>query len=147
MASTAWPTVCYWKRRRWRSCKARFRVLPHFVTRKNYIYRIEPDCNTGLIPLAARNTTKFHRVYWTAFQEVCGAEFHSLSYDEQRTALTNFLLKKFSTDPEGKQMKPPAGKKRKTLSWQGFWLSDEEAKDIVETILQCYHTHRADLSP
>ena len=109
-----------------------------------YLERIQPNDNTGQIPLAARDTTKFHRVYWSAFQQVCGAEFHSLSYDEQRTALTNFFLKTLSTDPEGKQMEPPTGKKRKTLSWRGFWLSDEEAKDIVETILQYYHTARAD---
>ena len=39
--------------------------------RGNYLKRIRLHERTGLIPKAARDTTKFHRQYWKAFQTIC----------------------------------------------------------------------------
>ena len=83
--------------------------------RGNYFKRIQADERTGRIPKAARDTTKFHRQYWKAFQTICGEPFTILTPAGQHFALRAFLWKKFSTDPSGKGMVPPAGVTAKRL--------------------------------
>ena len=111
--------------------------------RGNYLKRIRADERTGLIPKAARDTTKFHRQYWKAFQTICDKPFTILTPAGQQYALKAFLWKKFSTDPSGKAMIPPAGVTAKQLSWNGFWLNESEVNLIVETVMAAYYHERS----
>ena len=104
--------------------------------------RIDSVRVSGHVPRAAHDTTKFHRVYWKAFQRVCGQPFGELARAQQTTALRNFLWQKFSTDPSGRAMVPPKGRRRKKLSWAGFWLTEEEVMQISEAVIAAYHMHR-----
>ena len=107
-----------------------------------YLERIDVDRRTGLIPKAARDTTKFHREYWYDFQAICGQPFTTLSQANQYAALKKFLWKKFSTDPSGKAMVPPTGTKAKELSWVGFWLTEREVDSIIEAVMSSYLQQR-----
>ena len=112
-----------------------------FLSRRAFIAaeRIRLHERTGLIPKAARDTTKFHRQYWKAFQTICGEPFTILTPAGQHFALRAFLWKKFSTDPSGKAMVPPAGVTAKRLSWDGFWLDESEVEHIVQTVMTAYN--------
>ena len=57
---------------------------------------------------------------------------------EKCSKLTEFLWRKFSIDPHGECMVPDAGKKRKTLTWTGFFITDEELPHIVERVVRAY---------
>ena len=111
--------------------------------RGNYLKRIQVHERTGLIPKAARDTTKFHRQYWKAFQTICGEPFTILTPADQHFALKAFLWQKFSTDPSGKAMVPPAGETAKRLSWDGFWLTESEVNFIVEAAMSAYYHERS----
>ena len=104
-----------------------------------YLERIDVDRRTGLIPKAARDTTKFHREYWSDFQNICGQPFTTLSQANQYAALKTFLWRKFSTDPSGQFMVPPDGMRPKVLSWLGFWLTEDEVVKITEAVISAYH--------
>ena len=42
-------------------------------------------------------------------------------------------------DPDNVSMEPPVGgKKRKTLSWTGFYITDEELPVIVDRVMRAY---------
>ena len=110
-----------------------------------FLERIEVDKKTGRIPRAARDTTKFHRVYWKDFQVICLQPFSELTEAEQYAALRLFLWRKFSTDPSGKAMVPPEGKKAKKLSWAGFWLTEVEVESISEAVMSAYFIRRSRL--
>ena len=69
---------------------------------------------------------------------MCGRDFDVLSPMEKRCKLNEFLWRKFSIDPYGKCMVPDAGKKRKTLTWTGFFITDEELPNIVERVMLAY---------
>ena len=97
-------------------CDLLLTVLKH----GHFLKRIRPDKCTGLVPKAARDTTKFHRQYWKAFQTICGDPFTTKTPADQYIALRTFLWQKFSTDPKGKDMVPPEGGRAKHLSWDGF---------------------------
>ena len=111
----------------------------------DFLKRIRPHEDTGLIPKAARNTTKFHRLYWKTFQTICGDPFTTKTPADQYIALRTFLWQKFSTDPKGKDMVPPKGGRPKPLSWDGFWLTKSELDFIVDIVLEAYHHERASL--
>ena len=102
------------------------------------------DCvrASGNVPRAACDTTKFHRVYWKAFQRICVQPFGELTQEQQTTALKMFLRQKFSTDPHGRTMVPPKGRRRKRLSWVGFWLTEEEISYISESVMAGYYIQR-----
>ena len=106
--------------------------------------RIDSVRVSGDVPRAACETTKFHRVYWKAFQRVCGQPFSELTPEQQATALKKFLRQKFSTDPSGRAMLPPKGRRPKKLSWAGFWLNDEEVIGISESVIAAYQMHCKD---
>lgn len=102
------------------------------------IERVQPGFG-GLVPAACGDPLKFHRVYSCDFKKNCGAQsFEELSASEQRAKLTTFLFAKFSTDPFGKRMVPENGKRRKTLSWTGFYITDDELPRIVERVMIAY---------
>ena len=61
----------------------------------------------------------------------------------QRATLHAFLFLKFSTDPLGKRMVPEDAKKRKKLSWIGFYITDEELPLIVHRVMAAYDVTRA----
>ena len=104
--------------------------------------RIDSVRVSGLVPKAAHDTTKFHRVYWKDFQTICGQPFGELTQAQQTTALRTFLRQKFSTDPFGETMVPPKGRTRKLLSWAGFWLTEAEVVQITEAVLVAYEIQR-----
>ena len=108
--------------------------------------RIDSFRESGRIPLAARDVTKFHREYWTSFQRICGepfgepaATFGRLTEPQQITAFKRFLFQKFSTDPRGRRMVPTEGTTPKKLSWVGFWLTEVEVERISVAVVTAYH--------
>ena len=108
--------------------------------------RIDSFRESGRIPLAARDVTKFHREYWTSFQRICGEPFGELAETfgkltetQQITAFKRFLFRKFSTDPHGRTMVPPEGTTPKKLSWAGFWLTEVEVERISVAVVTAYH--------
>ena len=107
--------------------------------RGDYLKRIR----AARIPKAACDTTKFHRQYWKAFQNICGRPFTILTPADQHFALRAFLWKKFSTDPSGRGMVPPTGVTAKQLSWDGFWLDESDVNFIVEAVLSAYYHERS----
>ena len=108
-----------------------------------YLARIRPHQHTGLIPKAARDDLKFHRQYWKSFQTICGEPFTTKTPADQHVALRTFLWQKFSTDPYGKGMVPPKGKRAKQLSWDGFWLTESELNFIVDAVIAAYYHERS----
>ena len=108
----------------------------------NLVDRIDCVRASGNVPRAACDTTKFHRVYWKAFQRICVQPFGELTQEQQTTALKMFLRQKFSTDPHGRTMVPPKGRRRKRLSWVGFWLTEEEVSYISESVMAAYYIQR-----
>ena len=125
------------------ACRLICDLLLTVFERGNYLKRIQVHERTGLIPKAARDTTKFHRQYWKAFQTICDKPFTILKPADQHFALKAFLWQKFSTDPSGKAMIPPAGKTAKRLSWDGFWLTESEVDLIVEAVMSAYYHKRS----
>ena len=109
----------------------------------DFLTRIRPHECTGLVPKAARNTTKFHRLYWKTFQIICGDPFTTKTPADQYIALRTFLWQKFSTDPKGKDMMPPKGRRAKPSLWEGFWLTQSELNFIVDIVLEAYHHENA----
>ena len=57
---------------------------------------------------------------------------------EKCCKLIAFLLQKVSIDHFGRCVVLEAGKKRKTLSWIGFYIIDEELPQIVERVMTAY---------
>ena len=54
--------------------------------------RIDSFRDSGRVPLAACNVTKFHREYWTDFQKICGKPFDKLAEAQQTIAFKQFLF-------------------------------------------------------
>ena len=98
----------------------------------NYIERI----TTEQKPIQCFDVRKFHRTYAKPFAELFRpTALRDLTLDELRHYLKLFFLQKFSTDPHGGCMTPAQGKKRRTLSWVGFFITDAEADLIVGRVV------------
>ena len=95
----------------------------------NIISRVQPGKN-GRIPAQCTNPAKFHQTYSCDFSKMCEREFDALNSVEQRS-------------PHGQCVVPDAGKKRKKLSWTGFFITDEELPNIVERVMLAYDRNRA----
>ena len=106
-----------------------FGILLEDFRMTNIISRVQPFPD-GSMPAQCTNPAKFYQTYSYDFKKICGREFDA--------KLTRFLFRKFSIDPHGKCMVPDAGKKLKTLSWTGFFITDEELPDIVERVMLAY---------
>ena len=111
-------------------------LLEDFRTSK-IIDRVQPGVG-GDVPAPCRDPVKFHKSYSSDFKKCCGCDFEELSPSEQRAKLTAFLFQKFSTDPKGKHMVPADGKRRKTLSWIGFYITDDELPRLVDRVMLAY---------
>ena len=114
-----------------------FSILLEDFKTSTIIERVQPG-KGGLVPAACRDPLKFHKSYSNDFKKTCGCGFNELSPTDQRAKLTTFLFAKFSTDPDGKHMIPENGKRRKILSWTGFYITDEELSQIVERVMIAY---------
>ncbi len=65
-----------------------------------------------------------------------------LPTSDQHLKLAAFLKKKFSTDKQGVVMRPDDKKRRKTLSWPGFFILDDELPQIVDRVMIAWNVHR-----
>ena len=108
---------------------------------------VAEKCHGGKQPIQSTDATKFHRTYSSSFKDICGCGFNELSPGEQREKLSAFLFKKFSVDPVGKVMVPREGMPRKTLSWWGFHITDDELPQIVDRVIHAYGASRAEAAP
>ena len=117
--------------------------------------RIHSFRDSGRVPRAACDVTKFHREYWVAFQNICEKPFRELARAQQTTAFETFLFEKFSTDPKKRRMVPIKGTKPRKLSWAGFWLTQVEVERISAAVVTAFHQglergqshqHSADIS-
>ena len=97
---------------------------------QSFLSRIKKN-QKGEYPRASVDPVVFHMTYWKYFR---GIPFTELSIEEKCAVFQDFLQKKFSVDPYGKAMLPPAHRRPKKLSWEGFWLSDTELNEIMRKI-------------
>ena len=119
-----------------------FRILLEDFRTSGIIERVQPGYG-GRVPAACSDPVKFHKSYAAAFKKSHGSNFQDLSATMQRATLHAFLFLKFSTDPLGKRMVPEDAKRRKTLSWIGFYITDEELPLIVQRVMAVYDVTRA----
>ena len=101
------------------------------------VERVQPG-KDGKIPAQCYDAIKFNKTYAVPFQKLCMQPSKELSASAQRETLRRFLFQKFSVDPEGLHMTPPPGKRLKTLSWQGFYMTDTELSTIVDRVVTVY---------
>jgi len=105
--------------------------------------RVDPKkCFQGKMPIQCTDSSRFHGSYSSDFKKICGADFENLSPEEQRDGLSKFLFRKFSIDWEMVVMVPEGNKRRKTLSWNGFYITDEELLHLVDRVMTAYDSAR-----
>ncbi len=104
------------------------------------IDRVRPG-NDGKIPVQTHDAAEFHKSYSSFFRKHCGMAWDELPTSDQPLKLSTFLQQKFSTDPQGKVMRPHYTKRRKTLSWTGFYILDSELPEIVERVMTAWNIH------
>ena len=93
------------------------------------------------IPLAARNVHELHRLHAKKFLRRCDPPWDEMGWDAKEQFLLAFLIEKFSYDPQGMSMDPPAGAKRKgrnDAGWPGFRLTDTEVIQLASTTMYAY---------
>ena len=67
-----------------------------------------------------------------------------MSYKYDKKGCSNeSTLAEVSTDPYGKDMVPPEGRRAKQLSWDGFWLTESELNFIVDAVIAAYYYERS----
>ena len=96
------------------------------------------------LPRATWDYEYFHHQNWTKFAGMCDPPWRDMSIPQKRCIVRNFILNKFTLDPQHICMYPPYGAKRKMRNdacWPGFWLSDEELDDIVHRLMSAYEVH------
>ena len=117
--------------------KVLFKVLLEDLSTSGIITRVEAG-HGGEIPKQCSDPVAFFATYATGFVNSYQGNFRNLDADEQSQALTNFLRRKFSTDRYGQCMGPQNPKRRKKLSWMGFFITDVELPQIVERVMAAY---------
>ena len=87
-------------------------------------------------PLQARCVDELHSKNWKRF-----AGWTSMTFSQQAQCLREFLLFKFSMDPQNVCMLPGIGAKRKhrnNAQWNGFELTDAEMERLVADVMREY---------
>jgi hypothetical protein len=124
-----------------------FGILLADFDASGFLARVAPVKSTGRIPRSCTDPGRFHNTYSVVFREICKGPFEDLPECEQHAKLSEFLFKKFSTDPAEKKMAPAAGKKRKLLSWPGFHITDIELPQLVHRVIAAYRDGSYRLGP
>ena len=119
-----------------------FTVLLEDFRTSGIIDRVQPGYG-GAIPKACSDPQKFHGTYAKDFKKIYDGKFEDLGAHDQRRAVMAFLQMKFSTDRLGECMVPEDAKRRKTLSWKGFYITDEELPRICQRVMAAYDATRA----
>ena len=84
---------------------------------------------------------QFHGTYWRKFLKPDDC-WNTMSISEQTQHLRQWIVKKFSLDPEHLSMTPLRGIKRKPRNdacWVGFWMTDQELDKLVSEVIQEVH--------
>ena len=87
-------------------------------------------------PPQARCVDELHSKNWKRF-----AGWTEMTFNQQTQCLRQFLLFKFSMDPQNACMLPGIGAKRKyrnNAQWIGFELTDAEMERLVADVMREY---------
>ena len=92
--------------------------------------------NMTHLPLQAREVDVLHSKNWRKF-----AGWHTMTFNEQTNHLRDFLLQKFSLDPDMRCMLPGIGARRlprNNARWIGFELTDVEMERLLKDVMSQY---------
>lgn len=89
------------------------------------------------------DSNRFTSTYAADFKKICEGTFHEFSEEKQPEKLRDFLFKKFSVDPRKQSMTPKPGMPCKTLSWIGFYITDDELDQIFFRVISIIYRNGA----
>ena len=92
------------------------------------------------VPKAARDAGNFEGKQGTAFLSSCQPPWPDMTRDQRLFQLQSFMLLKFSTDKCGLKFRPLFNFRyqQAQISWNTFYMTDKEAKDIAKSVMQRY---------
>jgi hypothetical protein len=92
------------------------------------------------VPKAATDSGKFTGQQSAAFLSSCQPPWPDMTRDQRLAQLQSFMLLKFSTDQLGLMFMPPDQDRyqQAKISWTTFYMSETEANDIAESVIQMY---------
>ena len=120
-----------------------FEILLAEFRRTQIIDRVKPGRGQKAVPKQCSDPIAFHESYATGFVKSYDGNFDELEATDQCQVLESFLRAKFSTDKYGKCMVPEDLKRRKVLTWSGFYITEDELQDILKQVLTAYRHSRA----
>jgi hypothetical protein len=92
------------------------------------------------VPKAARDSARFTGQHSDKFLSSCQPPWPDMTRDQRLFQLQSFMLLKFSTDKCGLKFRPLFNFRyqQAQISWNTFYMTDKEAKDIAKSVMQRY---------